>query len=179
MDRMKTKQAITYPLSINMRPYVGEYEADLWYDLRGVLLHRGPSAYHGHYEAQVFDVAYGFTPWASLQPRNANEYALFPSQNKWFLFNDEQVNEIQPGELLGKQVNGTSRFGVSPSSQLFALNARIHRSQGSKDAYMLIYAQRGVPPVDAVALRLPDHTLRAVNDINATHTALCDAYTQK
>ena len=28
----------------------------LMYDLRGVLLHKGVSAYHGHYEAQVFDV---------------------------------------------------------------------------------------------------------------------------
>lgn len=30
--------------------------SDLIYELRGVLLHKGPSAYHGHYEAQVFDV---------------------------------------------------------------------------------------------------------------------------
>ena len=33
-------------------------ESDLIYELRGVLLHKGPSAYHGHYEAQVFDVTY-------------------------------------------------------------------------------------------------------------------------
>ena len=26
------------------------------YHLRGVLLHKGTSAYHGHYEAQIFDV---------------------------------------------------------------------------------------------------------------------------
>jgi uncharacterized UBP type Zn finger protein len=26
------------------------------YELRGVLLHKGASAYHGHYEAQVFDI---------------------------------------------------------------------------------------------------------------------------
>lgn len=25
------------------------------YELRGVLLHKGASAYHGHYEAQVYD----------------------------------------------------------------------------------------------------------------------------
>lgn len=25
------------------------------YELRGVLLHKGASAYHGHYEAQVFN----------------------------------------------------------------------------------------------------------------------------
>lgn len=32
--------------------------SDFVYELRGVLLHKGPSAYHGHYEAQVFDVTY-------------------------------------------------------------------------------------------------------------------------
>lgn len=25
------------------------------YELAGILLHKGPSAYHGHYEAQVYD----------------------------------------------------------------------------------------------------------------------------
>lgn len=36
----------------------GNEALDLVYELRGVLLHKGPSAYHGHYEAQVFDVTY-------------------------------------------------------------------------------------------------------------------------
>ena len=27
------------------------------YDLRGVLLHKGSSAYHGHYEAKAFDIS--------------------------------------------------------------------------------------------------------------------------
>lgn len=26
------------------------------YDLRGILMHKGSSAYHGHYESQVYDV---------------------------------------------------------------------------------------------------------------------------
>lgn len=39
-----------------MRPFIGGDGTELWYDLHGILLHRGPSAYHGHYEAQVFDV---------------------------------------------------------------------------------------------------------------------------
>lgn len=30
--------------------------AEHQYELCGVLLHKGPSAYHGHYEAQVMDV---------------------------------------------------------------------------------------------------------------------------
>lgn len=34
---------------------VGVKESKHVYELRGVLLHKGSSAYHGHYEAQVFD----------------------------------------------------------------------------------------------------------------------------
>jgi len=33
-----------------------EGEPSQVYELRGVLQHRGPSAYHGHYESQVYDV---------------------------------------------------------------------------------------------------------------------------
>lgn len=27
----------------------------VWYDLKGVLMHKGASAHHGHYVAQVYD----------------------------------------------------------------------------------------------------------------------------
>ncbi|KAG9102662.1 hypothetical protein FRC06_001495 [Ceratobasidium sp. 370] len=136
MERKKSKQAINYPLSINMRPHVSEQKLDLWYDLRGVLFHRGDSAYHGHYQAHVFDVT-------------------------WFLFNDEEVKEIQKEDLLGKQVNGTLR------------------SQGSKDAYMLIYGRRDKRPADTATLTLPKQVAQAVDNLNAEHAASCDAYTQR
>lgn len=40
----------------------GKPRSENIYELRGVLLHKGASAYHGHYEAQVFDVMYVFLP---------------------------------------------------------------------------------------------------------------------
>ncbi|KAG9126666.1 hypothetical protein FRC07_002539 [Ceratobasidium sp. 392] len=151
MERKKSKQAINYPLSINMRPYVSGQTSDLWYDLRGVLLHRGSSAYHGHYEAQVFDV----------------------TRNKWFLFNDEEVKEIQKEDLLGRQISGVFSFGFS------VLSAKDHRSQGSKDAYMLIYGQRDRRPTDTTTINLPKQVSQAVENLNAEHIASCDAYTQR
>lgn len=30
----------------------------IWYDLKGVLMHKGGSAHHGHYVAQVYDSSY-------------------------------------------------------------------------------------------------------------------------
>lgn len=139
LSRKKSKQAISFPLSINMQPFVGGGGTELWYDLHGVLLHRGLSAYHGHYEAQVFDV----------------------TRNRWFLFNDEEVREMQIEELVGKQATGGSRLQVS------------------KDAYMLIYAQRDAPTVDATTLRVPKHAFDTVQRLNAEHKASCDAYIQR
>ncbi len=67
-DRKKSKDKIRFPPCLNMDQFLrssgpdGRMEVDLTqdeidhaYELRGVLLHKGQSAYHGHYEAQVFD----------------------------------------------------------------------------------------------------------------------------
>ncbi|CAE6490373.1 unnamed protein product [Rhizoctonia solani] len=138
-SRKKSKHAITFPHAIDMRPFLSEEGAEIWYDLRGVLLHRGPSAYHGHYEAQVFDV----------------------TRNAWFQFNDEDVQELKVEDLVGKQTNGTLR------------------SQASKDAYMLIYAQRDAPSLDASTLSIPKHAFDAVQQLNKEYTDSCEAYALK
>ena len=68
MERKKSKQTILFPTYIDMDRFVGPEEirkqrkkrnakeSKNLYELRGILLHKGASAYHGHYEAQVFDV---------------------------------------------------------------------------------------------------------------------------
>ncbi len=68
MERKKSKQTILIPTFIDMDGFIGPdevrkqrkkkhaKESKNLYELRGVLLHKGTSAYHGHYEAQVFDV---------------------------------------------------------------------------------------------------------------------------
>ena len=64
MERKKSKHAILFPETLDMDQFVSAQTSDgkkrkragnNKYQLRGVLLHRGPSAYHGHYEAQIFD----------------------------------------------------------------------------------------------------------------------------
>lgn len=58
MERKKSKQAIAFPKTLDMDGFIkgSTSQSDNKYQLRGVLLHKGPSAYHGHYEAQIFDV---------------------------------------------------------------------------------------------------------------------------
>jgi ubiquitin carboxyl-terminal hydrolase 48 len=66
MERKKSKNAILFPTTLNMDQFLGcaasrkAAACDIppsknIYELKGVLLHKGASAYHGHYEAQVFD----------------------------------------------------------------------------------------------------------------------------
>lgn len=68
MERKKSKHSILFPTRIDMDHFLGSVQArkdakkkspstsQNVYELRGVLLHKGTSAYHGHYEAQVFDI---------------------------------------------------------------------------------------------------------------------------
>lgn len=47
-----------YPLKLNMGEFLPQVDGkspEVWYDLRGVLMHKGTSAHHGHYVAQVRD----------------------------------------------------------------------------------------------------------------------------
>lgn len=58
MERKKSKHAMSFPLDIDMDQFLRPEDRgrkEQMYDLRGILLHKGASAYHGHYEAQVFD----------------------------------------------------------------------------------------------------------------------------
>lgn len=63
MERKKSKHNIQFPTVLDMNPFLDKSvsdassdESDNIYELQGILLHKGPSAYHGHYEAMVFDV---------------------------------------------------------------------------------------------------------------------------
>lgn len=68
MERKKSKHSISFPSTIDMNRFLGSESArkaaaahetdDNVYELRGVLLHKGRSAYHGHYEAQIYDATY-------------------------------------------------------------------------------------------------------------------------
>jgi hypothetical protein len=56
-NRKKSKSTIRFPPSINMGSFIAgsDKREDAWYDLRGVLLHKGGSAYSGHYCAEIYE----------------------------------------------------------------------------------------------------------------------------
>ncbi|TCD68915.1 hypothetical protein EIP91_009466 [Steccherinum ochraceum] len=213
MERKKSKNTISFPLTLDMNPYLGSKESRKIkeednaykhnvYHLRGVLLHKGSSAYHGHYEAQVFDV-----------------------QNKsWYQFNDEDVTKMdslvsvlkppiaregsQSNAQRGRPKKKPTRIDDSDVEIIERLSTnKTHRTLtpksetaeqsyvSSRDAYMLVYARdpgvsesRATTPVkegdehvNGVAA-LADIPLRArevVNDMNAEYDKACDDYAQK
>ena len=53
LERRKSKHAINFPTLIDMNQFIDKPEGENIYELQGILLHRGSSAYHGHYEAMV------------------------------------------------------------------------------------------------------------------------------
>lgn len=102
MERKKSKQSILFPTFIDMNHFVGPPEkrrrrgawpvqrSENLYELRGVLLHKGASAYHGHYEAQVFDVQFVFCPVVF----GIVSHGTFRRNQAWYQFNDEEVTRI-------------------------------------------------------------------------------------
>lgn len=63
--RSKSNLAISYPLKLDMGEFLPADDfgvhPEVWYDLKGVLMHKGTSAHHGHYVAQVHDAR-----WVSI-----------------------------------------------------------------------------------------------------------------
>lgn len=59
LTRSKSQNSISYPLKIDMGQFLPPdaqgARPQVWYDLKGVLMHKGKSAHHGHYVAQVQD----------------------------------------------------------------------------------------------------------------------------
>ncbi|KAI0664864.1 cysteine proteinase [Cubamyces menziesii] len=172
MERKKSKQSILFPTFIDMDRFLGPpevrgqrkkrtaiKESKNLYALRGVLLHKGASAYHGHYEAQVFDV----------------------QNQSWYQFNDEEVTKIESlvpkldvskkngkgaKDTKKKNGNGPSKARAPPpkkrrriedsDSDIEILESPPQTQNGekspssegpdyisSKDAYMLVYARVG------------------------------------
>lgn len=76
------------------------------YELRGILLHKGPSAYHGHYEAQVFDSQSVSSSILCMA------YSFFDQRaDSWYQFNDEEVTRID--KLGDKRSTGLKKVEIS------------------------------------------------------------------
>ncbi|EJD02420.1 cysteine proteinase [Fomitiporia mediterranea MF3/22] len=193
-ERKKSKLPLRFPPYLDMKPFlnsagpgqmVGEETSGTEiYELRGVLLHKGPSAYHGHYEAQVFN----------------------QETNQWYQFNDEAVTPLssfyspksapitssepiivdgeddtdRPAKRQKRNVNSRriddSDEGEAASTAPVAISTGT-KVLSSKDAYMLIYARREEPNLDDARVPVPPtDALEIIRSSNEEHEKACADY---
>ncbi|GJN88609.1 hypothetical protein Rhopal_001575-T1 [Rhodotorula paludigena] len=129
-SRSKSQHQISYPLELDMGPFLprppdhDRKRGVCMYDLKGVLMHKGTSAHHGHYVAQVYD----------------------ESRAKWFLFDDETVTPID--HLNERTTYDEKDDDDEPVKSKKRDPAGFTRDEKggvlpkSKDAYMLVYTRR-------------------------------------
>ncbi|GJJ12668.1 hypothetical protein Clacol_006912 [Clathrus columnatus] len=189
LERKKSKHAIVFPRLLDMSPFMEAQKSepvqvpskrehpdttltdDHLYELRGVLLHKGASAYHGHYEAQVFDVTkkqfYQFndevvTPISSLQLHKPTADEKLPNNRRTYARKKRRIVdsdiEAESSSVKDDLTNYTS----------------------SKDAYMLIYARCDKGSTFAgISPRPQSLTHRSVEELNCRHEEACNAYLKK
>lgn len=111
-SKKKLNSCIQFPDVLDMTEYMPERETTI-YDLNAVLIHRGQSAYSGHYVAHI----------------KGND-----SQN-WFKFNDEEIEKIK-----GRNLQLGSEEELDGKKQKAVRTPKGHHA--SKNAYMLVYIRR-------------------------------------
>ncbi|PPQ63065.1 hypothetical protein CVT24_005920 [Panaeolus cyanescens] len=196
MERKKSKNSVTFPTILDMDRFMASGQQDVdtnisnsstnknVYELRGILLHKGSSAYHGHYEAQVKD---------SLS-------------DEWFQFNDDVVTKAKgfgDNEFTGnakgyahkQRVNARKRRRVEDSDEETKVRTKASRESSciqseqnisitSRDAYMLIYSRKDhatanhgtIHSAAPIVSQPPDRVMKVVEHDNAAHDAACAQY---
>lgn len=111
-SKKKLNSCIQFPDVLDMRPYLPR-DVTAVYDLSAVLIHRGASAYSGHYVAHI---------------KGKDSQA-------WYKFNDEEVEKIK-----GRNLQLGSEEDLEQKKQKVTRTPKGHHA--SKNAYMLVYTRR-------------------------------------
>ncbi|KAI0273307.1 cysteine proteinase [Gloeopeniophorella convolvens] len=168
LERKKRKHNVSFPVVLDMNQFLDNPGADgeNVYELTGVLVHKGSSAYHGHYEAMVFDVTH----------------------DSWFTFNDEIVTKMKaPGSE--RPAEDKSKAPAKKRRRVEDSDDEVQEIQvppastgrmSSKDAYMLVYTRRGAGSEGPTDIQKPpQRALDVVHQINEDHANACTAFSAR
>ncbi|KAJ3212499.1 Ubiquitin carboxyl-terminal hydrolase 48 [Entophlyctis luteolus] len=117
--KLKVKAEVEFPEVLNMNPFLDSTKSqDLpaEYILSAILVHRGNSAYSGHFVAKIRD----------------------PKTHEWYEFNDEAVRKLKPTELDRDDDDKKKGKRVEDEKQ----STSTERVLSSSFAYMLIYTHQ-------------------------------------
>lgn len=113
-SKKKLNSCIQFPDVLDMRDFLPGDKTAV-YDLNAVLIHRGATAYSGHYVAHI----------------KSND------SQAWFKFNDEEVEKIK-----GRNLQLGSEEDLEPKNQKQKQARTLKGHHASKNAYMLVYTKR-------------------------------------
>ncbi|XP_013383086.1 ubiquitin carboxyl-terminal hydrolase 48 isoform X2 [Lingula anatina] len=120
--KKKLNTYIQFPEILDMSKYIELPEHSVQYDLCAVLIHRGPSAYSGHYIAHIQD----------------------RSRGTWHKFNDEEIEKMGGKKLqLGNEDEIPDAGSKGPAKPKAAKGYH-----ASRNAYMLVYRRRNMDGSD-------------------------------
>ncbi|XP_035696880.1 ubiquitin carboxyl-terminal hydrolase 48-like [Branchiostoma floridae] len=128
--KKKLNNYVRFPEVLDMSRYLRKPENEVVYELQAVLIHRGHSAYSGHYIAHIKDKA----------------------SSCWYKFNDEEIQKMEGKKLqLGceEDIEGGQKQPKKPKLQ--------KGSHASRNAYMLVYNRR-MPEGEVIGDPLPVET---------------------
>ncbi|XP_032903844.1 ubiquitin carboxyl-terminal hydrolase 48 isoform X4 [Amblyraja radiata] len=114
--KKKLNSYISFPEVLDLTPYLERKDIGCVYELTAVLIHRGVSAYSGHYIAHVRDDRTG----------------------DWYKFNDEEIEKME-----GKKLQlGIEEDLAEPSKSQARKPKCIKGVHCSRNAYMLVYRRK-------------------------------------
>lgn len=117
-QKKKLNSYLVFGDVLDMSPFLQQQAMTTVYDLTGVLIHRGPTAYSGHYVAHIQDT----------------------DSKLWYRFNDEEITIMKGSKLqLGKEEEIITADADSDCTPAPKAPKGAH---SSKDAYMLVYSRR-------------------------------------
>ncbi|XP_033109821.1 ubiquitin carboxyl-terminal hydrolase 48-like isoform X2 [Anneissia japonica] len=114
--KKKLNTYIQFPEFLNLSEYFTNKDVAVEYELKAVLIHRGPSAYSGHFIAHIRDEKSG----------------------SWFKYNDEQIEKIE-----GKKLKLGAEEDLQGAGTSQPKRPRLTKgSHASRNAYMLVYKRK-------------------------------------
>ncbi|XP_063292765.1 ubiquitin carboxyl-terminal hydrolase 48 isoform X3 [Pelobates fuscus] len=126
--KKKLNTYIGFSETLDMSPYLDRTDGECVYELSAVLIHRGVSAYSGHYIAHVKD----------------------PQSGEWYKFNDEEIEKVEGKKLQLGIEEDLAEHSKTPIRKPKCAKG-IHCS---RNAYMLVYRLK-TDKTDAVKFEVP------------------------
>ncbi|KAM8927094.1 ubiquitin carboxyl-terminal hydrolase 48 isoform 3-T3 [Pelodytes ibericus] len=144
--KKKLNTYIGFSETIDMEPYLERTDSKSVYELSAVLIHRGVSAYSGHYIAHVKD----------------------PQTGEWYKFNDEEIEKMEGKKLLLGIEEDLAEQSKTPARKPKCAKG-IHCS---RNAYMLVYRLK-TDKIEEVTFEVPDFLQRLVEMDNCKFEEWC------